>query len=136
MDVFPSGHDQGRSIITVTGDLDLATADHLRLRLVALIGSARRDIGLDLSGVTFIDCQGLRTLTAVHAHIGANGAGLRLTRLSPVVVRFLELVNATGGTAPPAAALALVASRPAHAGSCRTGTPDPTAAPRFAAAAA
>ena len=39
MDAFPSGHDQSRSIITVTGDIDFATADDLRLRLTALIGS-------------------------------------------------------------------------------------------------
>jgi anti-anti-sigma factor len=136
MDVYPSGHDQGRSIITVTGDIDLATADDLRLRLIALIGPARRNIGLDLSGVTFIDCAGLRTLTAVHTHLSANGAGLRLTRMSPVVARLLELVNATGGTTPPAVSLALVPSRPAHTEPCSTGTPDPATAPQFEAAAA
>ena len=75
---------------------------NLRLRLTALIGSARRDIGLDLSGVTYINSAGLRALTAVHAHVSANGAGLRLTRMSPVVIRFLEIVNAIREPTPPA----------------------------------
>jgi anti-anti-sigma factor len=136
MDVFPSGHDQGRSIITVTGDIDLATADDLRLRIIALIGSAPHNIGLDLSGVTFIDCQGLRALEAVHTHVRANGASLRLTGMSPVVVRLLELVDAIDATPPPAAVVALVPNRPTHATTRRTPTPERTTEPQFAAAAA
>ena len=99
MDVFPSGHDQGRSIFTVTGDIDLGTAEHLLVRLTALIGSARRETGLDLSGVTFIDCAGLRTLIAVDALVRANGATTRLTAMSPAVARLLELAAPVWGTA-------------------------------------
>lgn len=132
MDVFPSGHDQGRSIITVTGDVDFATAENLRLRLTALIGSARRNIGLDMSGVTYINSAGLRTLTAVHAHVSANGASFRLTRMSPVVVRFLELVNAIREPTPPASAVALVPTGSVHVEARR----ERTAARQFVDAAA
>lgn len=137
MDVFPSGHDQGRSIITITGDVDLATAGDLLDRLSALIGSARRDIGLDLSGVTFINSAGLRTLAAIRTHVHANDASLRLTGLSPAVVHLLELVNTIDDTTPPAAFPAPVPTRPAHAESSLTGTTaNHTAAPRFGAVAA
>jgi anti-anti-sigma factor len=100
--VFPSGHDQGRSIFTITGDIDLATAGDLLVRLTAVIGSARRDIGLDLSGVTFIDCAGLRTLAAVNDLVRANGATTVLTATSPAVTRLLELVDAARNTTVPA----------------------------------
>ena len=136
MDVFPSGHDQGRSIITVTGNIDLANAEDLRLGLIALIGSARRNIGLDLSGVTYINSAGLHTLTAVHAHVSANGASLKLTRMSPVVVRVLELVNAIRDTTPPASAPALIPTGSAHVEARRTPIGEHAVAPHFADAAA
>jgi anti-anti-sigma factor len=135
MDVFPSGHDQGRTIITVTGDIDLATAENLLARLTTLIGPARRDIGLDLSGVTFIDCAGLRALTAVSAQVRANGATTRLTAASPAVVRLFELVNAIQDTAVPAAA-PTAAGRPAYVAPRRTVSPEPAAAPQHAYVAA
>jgi anti-anti-sigma factor len=120
MDVFPSGHDQGRSIITVTGDIDLGTAENLLTRTTALIGTARREIGLDLSGVTFIDCTGLRTLTAIDARVRANGATTRLTAMSSAVVRLLEFVYAIRDTTPAAAPTA--AGGPAHVTTRRTVT--------------
>ena len=136
MDVFPSGHDQGRSIITVAGDVDLASAEDLRLGLIALIGSARRNIGLDLSGVTYINSAGLRTLTAVHARVSANGASFRLTRMSPVVIRFLELVNAVREPTPPASVALLVPNGPARVEARRTLTSEHTAAAQYVDAAA
>ncbi len=135
MEVFPSGHDQGRSIITVIGDIDFCTAENLLVRLTALIGSAGREIGLDLSGVTFIDCAGLRTLMAVDAQVRGNGAGIRLTAMSPAVGRLLELVNAIRDTAVPAAA-PTVASGPAFVATGRTVASEQTAVLRHERTAA
>jgi anti-sigma B factor antagonist len=128
MDVFPSGHDQGRSIITVTGDIDLGTAGNLLAHLAALVRHARRDIGLDLSGVTFIDCAGLRALIAVDALIRANGATMLLTAMSPAVVRLLELVDAPRNTTVPGVAPTATGG-PASVATHRTTTPEQTAAP-------
>lgn len=129
MDVFPSGHDQGRSIITVTGDIDLGTAENLLIRLTALIGPPRREIGLDLSGVTFIDCAGLRTLIAFDGQVRANGDTTRLTATSPAVLRLLELVDAIWDTTVPAAA-PTAAAGPAYVATRRAATREHTAAPR------
>jgi anti-anti-sigma factor len=112
MDVFPSGHDQGRSTIAVTGDIDLGTAEDLLVRLTALIGSLRHEISLDLSGVTFIDCSGLRTLTAIDFQARANGADIRLTAVSPAVARLFELVYAIRGTSAPGPAASRINHRP------------------------
>jgi anti-sigma B factor antagonist len=134
MDVFLSGHDQGRSIITVTGDIDLGTAGNLLARITALIGPARREIGLDLSGVTFIDCTGLRTVIAIDAQVRANGSTTRLTAMSPAVVRLLELVNAIPDTTP--AAVPTAAGGPAYAATRGTATLERSAVPRRAGLAA
>lgn len=109
MDVLPSGHDQGRSI--VTGDIDLANASDLLVRLTGLIGSARRNIGLNPYGVIFIDCAGLRTPAAVNTHVRASGAGVRLTATSPVVVLLLGLAGAIHDTTSPAGGPAYAAAR-------------------------
>jgi anti-anti-sigma factor len=135
MDVFPSGHDQGRSIITVTGDIDLGTAENLLARITALIGSARRGIDLDLSEVTFIDCAGLRTLNAIDARVRANGATTRLTAMSPAVVRLFELAYAIRDPAVPATT-PTTARGPAYAAPRPTATPGQAAANRRDCAAA
>jgi anti-anti-sigma factor len=129
MDVFPSRNDQGRSSIAVTGDIDLGTAEDLLVRLTALIGSPRHEISLDLSGVTFIDCAGLRTLTAIDARTRANGTSIRLTAMSPAVARLFELVYALWDTDMPAAA-PTAASGPAFVATGRTTAPEQTDAPR------
>ena len=93
MDVFPSGHDQGRGIITVTGDVDLGTAEQLLVRLTALIGTARREIGLDLSGVTFIDCAGLTALLTIRKAVQAQDGWLDLVAVSRCVGRLIKIIG-------------------------------------------
>jgi hypothetical protein len=45
MDVLPGGHDQDRSIITVTGDIDLGTAENLLVRLTAVLAASPTAVG-------------------------------------------------------------------------------------------
>jgi anti-anti-sigma factor len=129
MDVFPSGHDQGRSDIAVNGDIDLSTAEDLLVRLTALIGSLQHEISLDLSGVTFIDCAGLRPLAAANARARANGASIRLTAMSPAVARLFELAYAIRDTSVPAAA-PTAAGVPTFVATGRTTAPEQTDAPQ------
>ena len=56
--------------------------------------------------------------------------------MSPVVVRFLELVNTIREPTPPASTAPLVATGSAHAEACRTATSEHTSAPRYAGAVA
>lgn len=69
-------------VVTLSGELDLASADDLRDRLTATI-ELTPVVDVDLAGVTFIDSTVISALVA--AHHAAKTAGGRLT-----------LINCTG----------------------------------------
>jgi len=96
MDVYFSRHDEHAHMITVRGEVDLATAGDLLLRLRMLAGSASEPILLDLSQVTFIDCAGLRTLRAFCQHAAAAGGSVRVAAASLAVARLFELAALCG----------------------------------------
>lgn len=64
--------DGSTSIISVTGELDLSTADQLAdAALVATSGTHR--VALDLSACTFIDSSGLRAVLRMHKDLAEDG---------------------------------------------------------------
>lgn len=95
MDVLSHGSEHSLQPISaaVRGEVDLATAEDLLLRLLLLAGPATGEIILDLSQVTFMDCAGLRALIALDHHVRTVGGRVRLTALSPPVARLFELVR-------------------------------------------
>jgi anti-anti-sigma factor len=67
----------GYTVITVAGEIDIATAPQLGERLAVLAGSGRPVIA-DLDQVRFIDAAGLRVLAAAARHAAAGDvAGCR-----------------------------------------------------------
>jgi len=93
MDVISTRRDQLLHAITVRGEIDLATAGDLLLRLLMLVGPATGPIALDLSQVTFIDCAGLRTLIALYQHAHTAGGSVHVAAASLPVARLFELVR-------------------------------------------
>ena len=93
MDVVSIGRDELVQSITVRGEIDLATAGDLLLRLLMLAGPATGPIALDLSQVTFIDCTGLRTLIALGRHARTSGGSVQVAAASAVVARLFELIR-------------------------------------------
>jgi len=49
-------------VVTVRGEIDVATSPRLRTELSALLGRGATRITLDFSGVTFVDSSGLGVL--------------------------------------------------------------------------
>ena len=81
----------GVQLVSVRGELDLATAPLLAERLA---GVESAPIEVDLAGVSFIDARGLRVLVEAHGEWnGAGGPGLRLVRASGPTRRLFELVD-------------------------------------------
>ena len=79
----------GDGVVAVAGELDAATAGQLARRL-----SAPPEVRvIDLSGVTFIDASGLRTLVDATGCGGANRRRLRSP--SRPVVRLCEITGLT-----------------------------------------
>ncbi len=89
-------HDEGGVLISVGGELDLASSPALEEAIIPFRDQAQPLI-LDLTAVTFVDVVGIRAIIRVceegHARLGAG---------SPQVRRMLQLIEqvssiATGG---------------------------------------
>jgi anti-sigma B factor antagonist len=94
-------HDRDLRIITtrdgtntrlaVGGEIDMATADDLAERLLAIADGGEGHVEIDMSKVTFCDSTGLKVLLDAHRTLADAGRALRLTRASPQVMRLLVL---------------------------------------------
>ena len=80
----------GAPLITVSGELDLATSDKLTAAISAATTAGTRRLVLDLSGATFIDSTG------VHALLTATELAPSVTVRAPsdAVRRVLEITGA------------------------------------------
>lgn len=77
--------------IRVSGEIDA----HSVSVVDAALGDAdpTSEVALDLSGVTFIDSSGLRSLVAAHKRAAEAGGGLVLVDPSEPVLRLLSLTG-------------------------------------------
>ncbi|MCF2527151.1 STAS domain-containing protein [Yinghuangia soli] len=78
----------GTAVVRAEGEMDIATADALRDRLVAALAE-HTEVTVDLSAVTFIDCAGLRGLLAARAFADRHGRHLAVHDPSRPVRRLL-----------------------------------------------
>ncbi|GAA2052574.1 hypothetical protein GCM10009839_70090 [Catenulispora yoronensis] len=82
----------GPTVVTVSGDVDLAAADALWNVLDRYVAPGATVV-VDCSQVAFLDSMGLRTL--IRAQQKADGSGARLTLAAPseAVLRVLHLAG-------------------------------------------
>ncbi|MBK5307189.1 MAG: STAS domain-containing protein [Frankiaceae bacterium] len=87
--------DGATTVLTLSGELDLATAELLRTRVRALVGRGAevRHLVLDLSDLTFLDVTGLGALLEARRKLTGAGGSLLLRRPRPMVLRMLELLH-------------------------------------------
>ncbi|MFF2815310.1 STAS domain-containing protein [Kitasatospora cineracea] len=78
--------------VRVKGEIDLDTAPPLRCALATALDS-HREVVLDLSEVTFMDCAGLGALVRARNQADRRGARLVLHGAEPHVVRLLKLTG-------------------------------------------
>jgi anti-anti-sigma factor len=85
----------GRSVVAVSGELDLATAGQLWAELEPLI---KRDalVVLDGTAMTFLDSSGLRVLLLAGKRAAEGGTAFRLVAPQAAVQRVLDLSGAIG----------------------------------------
>ena len=79
-------------VVTVQGELDLATVDLLSHRLAEICERAVA-ITIDLRRVSFIDCVALRLLIAAHADGAARGCQVDFIQGPRTVQRVFELTG-------------------------------------------
>jgi anti-anti-sigma factor len=85
----------GTTVVTVRGELDLATADRLWLELEPLL-VPHAVVVLDATGITFLDSSGLRVLLQAGKRAVADAAAFRLVAPQAAVQRVLELSGVGG----------------------------------------
>jgi anti-sigma B factor antagonist len=85
----------GVSVLTVTGEIDMATAPDLRERLVAQEADKVSAIVVDLTGVSFIDSTALGVLVAAHRRQEDAGGTFKLVVTEPRVLKVLEITDLT-----------------------------------------
>ncbi|MEU8712058.1 STAS domain-containing protein [Streptomyces sp. NPDC048663] len=83
----------GATVMTLHGEIDLATSIPLMSRLDARTAGPCPDLVLDLRPVSFIDCAGLSVLCRALNRVRARHGRLRLVTDS---VRFRRILRAAG----------------------------------------
>lgn len=80
-------------VMTVRGEVDLASAPKLAAALSELIGRGHSLVALDLEAVEFIDSTGLGVLVGSVRRLRDEGGDLILRAASPAVTRILEMTG-------------------------------------------
>ena len=94
--MFPAGRDV---TVEASGELDLASAHHLRSALVhAATGTVAARVVVDLGGVVFMDSAGAKVLATMAEVLAADGRELVLCRATPAVERVLAVAGFRGVT--------------------------------------
>jgi anti-anti-sigma factor len=83
----------GYTIVTLSGDIDIARAPVLREQLLGLLRPDASRLIVDLSGVTFCDASGLAVLVGVARRAGLLGGVLRLAAPAPLMFTVLRLTG-------------------------------------------
>jgi anti-anti-sigma factor len=83
---------EGAAVVTVDGELDMATAGRL-VGAVAELPGGHEPVVLDLSNVSFLDSSGVRALLEVSDRATDGGRPIGLLRPSVAVTRLLDLVG-------------------------------------------
>lgn len=79
------------AVLRVAGEVDLATAEQLRTRLVELVTDGRPRLMVDLSAVSFCDASGLSAFVAGLERAREHGGWVRLCGLQPMVAKVFRI---------------------------------------------
>ena len=69
-------------VVGVSGEIDIASAPKLREELLGALRRHGARLALDLGGVTFMDCAGIKALLAARRHARLEGGWVRVARAS------------------------------------------------------
>ncbi|NRQ39022.1 STAS domain-containing protein [Nonomuraea sp. NN258] len=93
--------DNGTLTVRVSGELDIASTETLRGRLLDLLreagaGRGRGTVVLEVSGLSFIDAAGLGILVWVQTQADRESMSLRFAGVPPRMARLLEITGLNG----------------------------------------
>lgn len=85
--------DNGTPVVSVMGEVDLATAPALEETLFDLAETGKGDVVVDLSGCSFLDSAGLKALIATRRRLEQSDRSLALVLSNPSVMRIFEITH-------------------------------------------
>jgi anti-sigma B factor antagonist len=88
-------HDGDGTTVSVTGEMDLATAPSFQRQALSLFSLPVESVTLDLAGLEFIDSSGLRALIAIRDAAEAHRVHLSLRSVPEQARLVLAVTNLT-----------------------------------------
>ena len=85
--------DNGTPVVSVLGDVDMATAPALERRLLDVTEAGTDEVIVDLTGCSFLDCRGLRALIATRGRLERSDRSLALVLSNPSLMRIFEITH-------------------------------------------
>ena len=90
------GKADGEWLVTVSGEIDVASSPRLRNELIELLDQKAQSIVLDLGSTSFIDSSGLGVLVGALRRLREqNGQSIVLRGMQPPVRRVFEITGLT-----------------------------------------
>ena len=83
----------GTPVVSVAGELDLATAPAFERTLLDVTESGTAEVIVDLTGCSFLDSTGLRALVAARERLECSDRSLALVVSSPIVMRIFQITG-------------------------------------------
>jgi anti-anti-sigma factor len=84
---------RGHTVLTVAGELDIATTAVLRDRITAVLSDGTKPVIIDLSHVEFCDASGLSLLIALRRRADLRGRTVALAGPRPMVRKLLRVTG-------------------------------------------
>ena len=83
----------GYQIVSVTGELDIATAEQAYSYISEVIDGRPAPVTVDLSGLTFCDAAGLGALARIARHAREAGRQLMLASARPSLLKIMRITG-------------------------------------------
>ena len=92
---FDVSEDPDGLLVRLFGELDTASEVVFTRDILPMIGHGRRQVVIDLSGLTYLDSTGLSCLIGAWQMLDEKGVSLRLIRGSDIVGQLLRMAGLT-----------------------------------------
>jgi len=85
--------DDGTPVVSVMGDVDIATAPALERRLLDVTEAGTGEVIVDLTGCSFLDRRGLGALVAARGRLKRSHRSLALVLSNPSILRIFQITH-------------------------------------------
>lgn len=86
-------HEPGNWLVSLSGEVDYAASLELNTTLGDIADRCDKDLLLDLSAVTMIDSEGIKTLLMVLSRMREKSAHARVVKCSRIADRVIRLIG-------------------------------------------